>query len=884
MISRPHTSMWKYAAFLALPSIAAARPQDGAHNPLTMDDVLGIERIERATISPDGAWIATVVTRPARVGNVYGRTAYEVDPSRDDVRLVERRTGAVRDLTHGAADASGTWCATWSPDGRSLAMLSTRPEGREPRGGDNVRLYVWSRNSSAPRRIGSFAMATQTRYGSPLHQLDLRGGADGRAVAHACLEGQENAPFTWLDKRHLLAITLPPGGISGLIDEYSRPFRETAATASHMQAGDKPTVTAVGSGAARTRADPMANRLLLRVIDIATGSSRVVATLPSYPFQADLTIEVAPDGARVAVLASQDRIPPELLGKPPPNEPAWALEKKLGFIDLAGNAGVRWVSLPPEARLALELYGWSPDSRRVAFRARGDESAKATSLFVAAADGGAVARVGPSRKSAGSAYASSDGRTGGQVFWADADRLFAALHDDEASVDNYSRKAPRSDWWLIGLDGRYANLTAIETTPPAEFRRFNGKLVAFEGERPLLLDSTADRLVTSETALPAGGAVVWPLDPGTDKGALVVSSVAPGGVRTFQLLTASGVRTAILAPPGDATLAAADPAHDLALWYDLTTYGTFLRASSLAGGPTRTLLSLNTHLAAVSWGERRLIDYRAADGQSLKAAAILPPGYRPGRRYPMLTWVYPGYRVRALQGDYWLDPYLPGIYNLQLYAARGYVVLIPTMPLKPSFGRDETYAGLTEGILPAVDKMVALGIADPKRLGLFGQSYGGYAVYALITQTNRFQAAVAMAGLPDLVNDALSFDRGARGYPGIEHEKSVEWAIAEQYGIRRSPVEDHDAYWRNSPLAHISSVATPLLMIHGEFDKRGPLAGAEEFFSGLYAQGKTARLLRYWGESHSLAQSPANVRDIFSETVGWFDQHLAATASPYREP
>jgi dipeptidyl aminopeptidase/acylaminoacyl peptidase len=86
-------------------------------------------------------------------------------------------------------------------------------------------------------------------------------------------------------------------------------------------------------------------------------------------------------------------------------------------------------------------------------------------------------------------------------------------------------------------------------------------------------------------------------------------------------------------------------------------------------------------LGASDWGRIEMIDYRAADGSAQKGAAILPPGYREGRRYPVIVWAYGGYSVFGPQ-DYFLDPYMPGIYNLQLYAARGYVVLIPSMPIK----------------------------------------------------------------------------------------------------------------------------------------------------------------------------------------------------------
>ena len=328
-----------------------------------------------------------------------------------------------------------------------------------------------------------------------------------------------------------------------------------------------------------------------------------------------------------------------------------------------------------------------------------------------------------------------------------------------------------------------------------------------------------------------------------------------------------------MALPQGATLLGVMP--DATLWRQPTWTGLFLREIATEGGSQRDLLALNTHLAAVDWGETRLIDYSTAGGQPLKGAVILPPGYREGQRYPVITWVYPRYLIRGLN-DPFLDPYMPGIYNLQLYAARGYVVLIPSVPLAGGTFMNGL-AELGAGVLPAVDRLAALGIADPVRVGVMGQSGGGYAVYGLIGQTNRFKAAVALAGLTDLAQLHGQFDAAARGYPGIEHEKSVNWSISEaSFGFGVPPYADHDLYWRNSPIAHVDRVQTPLLLVHGEFDKRGAMPQAETFFYGLYRQGKTARLLRYWGESHSLAQSPANVRDIVDETVRWFDRYLAA--------
>jgi dipeptidyl aminopeptidase/acylaminoacyl peptidase len=80
------------------------------------------------------------------------------------------------------------------------------------------------------------------------------------------------------------------------------------------------------------------------------------------------------------------------------------------------------------------------------------------------------------------------------------------------------------------------------------------------------------------------------------------------------------------------------------------------------------------------------------------------------------------------------------------------------MPLKPEAEPSDPGMELTNGVLPALDKAIEMGIADPDRLGLIGHSFGGYGAYGLITQTDRFRAAVALAGIADLVSVYGRFD------------------------------------------------------------------------------------------------------------------------------
>jgi dipeptidyl aminopeptidase/acylaminoacyl peptidase len=846
--------------------LAPAAPVRSAPRPLAMDDVLALTRIDRATISPDGEWVAVVVQRGAGPGEVYGRTLYEFDPSRGDVWLVSRRSGEKRNLTNGQPAAAGFWCATWSPDGSKIAMLSTRPEGKEPRGGDNVRLYVWDRATGTISRMSDAGMVAQTMGGSPIGRLDLRGGADESSVAHRCSD-EENAPFAWLDNRRLLAVTLPSGGVSSLIDAFERPVRHAEATLRAMRSGAEPTFTAVGSGAERTIRDEGANSAVLRTVDVATRASATVATVPTYPFRGELTLSIAPSGRRVAVLATVGTIPPAPEQQSPSRDGAWATEKRLGFIDLAPNAPLRWVRPTAPARYPLELYGWSPDSRAVALRARDSADAKATPLFVASADTLSLAPPGAETTSVGTEAAGSDNPHPRPVLWVDEQRLLARVN------------GPREDWWLIAPGVAPIKVTANAANPPAEFRRSkDGSFVALVDDRVMRLNlSSATLEPLAARPLPGANAVAWPEDPERPTSELIVAAYLPDGGRNLQRIALGGTLPASRPIAFPTNMQLFDAADGIALARAPTPTGLFLRQISFVDNASRDMLALNRHFASVDWGKTMLIDYRGEEGQALKAAVILPPGYKVGQRYPVIVWVYAGYRVAGLD-DYWLDPYLPGFYNLQLYAANGYVVLIPSMPIDRRGPKADLFLEVGKGALPAVDRLIDLGIGDKDRLGVMGQSRGGYSVYSLVTQTSRFKAAVAMAGITDLAASYVQFDASARGYPGIEHEKSDNWSILPQFGLGTPPDRDYARYWRNSPLAYVDRVDTPLLMIHGEYDNRNPMAQAETFFYSLYRQGKTARLLRYWGEDHGLSESPGNMRSIFDETIGWFDKYLGGPA------
>jgi dipeptidyl aminopeptidase/acylaminoacyl peptidase len=197
------------------------------------------------------------------------------------------------------------------------------------------------------------------------------------------------------------------------------------------------------------------------------------------------------------------------------------------------------------------------------------------------------------------------------------------------------------------------------------------------------------------------------------------------------------------------------------------------------------------------------------------------------------------------------------------------------MPLSPEGAghAQDVYLELTKGVLPAVDKAIELGIADPARLAVAGWSFGGFSTFGLITQTTRFKAAIAGAGLSDFVSwwgifgERYRFGERRKESP-MGDSISVE---ARQGYAANPPWADAARYIRNSPIFYADHVQTPLLIIHGDLDEGSPISQSEEFFTAMVRQGKRARYIQYTGEHHVLI-SPANIKDFWMQVYSWLDE------------
>ncbi|MGI8912802.1 MAG: alpha/beta hydrolase family protein [Chloroflexota bacterium] len=282
----------------------------------------------------------------------------------------------------------------------------------------------------------------------------------------------------------------------------------------------------------------------------------------------------------------------------------------------------------------------------------------------------------------------------------------------------------------------------------------------------------------------------------------------------------------------------------------------------IQAGEAARLLTLNPDLEGLALGQSRLIEYQALDGRPLRAALLLPPGFREGERVPLLVEVYGGSMGSDLVHRFGGGQ---AVVHPQLLAAAGYALLLPDMPMAPR----DPLRQLPGLVLPAVSKVVELGIADPERVGVLGNSYGGYCTLGLLVQTGRFRAAVANAGFYDLVGAYTALrDNGNAAWLG--------WAESGQGRMGGTLWEKRDAYIENSPLFYLDRVTTPLLLTCGTEDIV-PKAQPEAVFAGLRRLGKPVVLAEYEREDHWPGMwSDAAYRDLWERVVRWFGEHLTS--------
>ncbi|MDR7100114.1 dipeptidyl aminopeptidase/acylaminoacyl peptidase [Lysobacter niabensis] len=279
------------------------------------------------------------------------------------------------------------------------------------------------------------------------------------------------------------------------------------------------------------------------------------------------------------------------------------------------------------------------------------------------------------------------------------------------------------------------------------------------------------------------------------------------------------------------------------------------RISAVEGDGLRVLADHNEFLATRALAAVETIRFRNRDGGEIEGLLVKPHGYAPGRRYPTIVRLHGG-PVYQFSHEFMPD--------WQVYAAQGFAVL--AINPRGSSGRGFDFARAiyadwgsvdVRDVLDGIEHVVALGIADPQRLGVGGWSYGAILTNAVIASDTRFKAAISGAGASNMYG-MYGHDQYIREY---ELELGTPWA-------------NRDVYDRASfPFLHADRITTPTMFQCAGEDVNVPCLGAEQMYQALRSRNVPTRLVVYPGESHGLTV-PSYLRDRMARNLAWYQRFL----------
>jgi len=276
------------------------------------------------------------------------------------------------------------------------------------------------------------------------------------------------------------------------------------------------------------------------------------------------------------------------------------------------------------------------------------------------------------------------------------------------------------------------------------------------------------------------------------------------------------------------------------------------------GNPTTVALTdfNGERRAVIDWPTVEDTSFRGADGDSVQMFVILPPGFDPSRKWPLLHAVHGGPLGAFRDGFHYR-------WNLALFASPGYVVA--AVNFHGSTGSGQAFAESILGahaekpfidVMQATDHLLERGYIDRGRIGAAGGSYGGYLVSWILGHTDRFAALISHAGVYDLMSQFAS---------------DWTWGRPNNYGA--APWEDPERIDRWSPSRYAKHFATPTLIIHGEGDYRVPYSQALNMHGVLTGKGVPSRIVIFPEENHWIL-TPQGGKQWWGEVFDWLERYL----------
>jgi dipeptidyl aminopeptidase/acylaminoacyl peptidase len=256
---------------------------------------------------------------------------------------------------------------------------------------------------------------------------------------------------------------------------------------------------------------------------------------------------------------------------------------------------------------------------------------------------------------------------------------------------------------------------------------------------------------------------------------------------------------------------------------------------------------------------KQLVKYNRADGVELQFTLYLPADYKQGTRLPTIMWAYPyeyndAATASQVSGSTKRFTEMTG-YSELFFALEGYAVLANTaMPIigDPDTVNDHFVDQVVADAKAAVEKAVAMGVADRARIGVGGHSYGAFMTDTLLAHSDLFKAGIAESGAPNRTLTPF----------GFQNERRTLWQVPE-------------VYLRMSPFMYADKIKAPLLFIHGEADDNSgtfPIQ-SERMYEAVRGNGGITRLVFLPFEAHGY-RGKETIEHVLWEKISWFDKYV----------
>jgi Dipeptidyl aminopeptidases/acylaminoacyl-peptidases len=282
----------------------------------------------------------------------------------------------------------------------------------------------------------------------------------------------------------------------------------------------------------------------------------------------------------------------------------------------------------------------------------------------------------------------------------------------------------------------------------------------------------------------------------------------------------------------------------------------------------KQISQINPQMKDYLWGTAELVSWKSKDGHDLKGILYKPENFDPNKKYPMISYFYERHSDELYR--YFSPAPSRSTVNISFFCSRGYLVFTPDIYYIDGYPGRSAY----NSIIPGIEKLSENPWVDKARIGIQGQSWGGYQVSYLITQTDMF--AAAGAGAP--VANMTSAYGGIRWGTGMSRQRQYEF---QQSRIGKTMWDEggFDLYIENSPLFYADKVKTPLLIMHNDNDGAVPWYQGIEYFMALRRLNKIVYLLQYNGEDHNLVHR-RNSLDLSVRLQQFFDHYLKGEPMP----